>query len=84
MLSILGELRMTTGTISHSGQVSFAEQTPLIVSGDVRSNITFGLPFDQDFYDQVVQACCLKDDFRQLPNGDLTKVGEMGHILSGG
>jgi ATP-binding cassette subfamily C (CFTR/MRP) protein 1 len=54
------------------------------VSGDVRSNITFGLPFDQDFYEQVIQACCLREDFRQLPNGDLTKVGEMGHILSGG
>ena len=29
-------------------------------------------------------ACCLKEDFNFLPNGDLTKVGEMGHILSGG
>lgn len=46
LLSILGELQTSQGKIYHSGNVSFAEQTPLIVSGDVRSNITFGLPFD--------------------------------------
>ena len=68
----------------HSQKVSFAEQTPLIVSGNVRSNITFGLPFDESYYERVTTACCLTDDFKVLPNGDLTKVGEMGHILSGG
>jgi len=46
LLSILGELRVKKGEISHSGLVSFAEQSPLIVSGDIRSNITFGLPFE--------------------------------------
>lgn len=45
LLSVLKELK-TTGAVRHTGKVSFAEQTPLIVSGDVRSNITFGLPFD--------------------------------------
>ena len=45
LLSILGELRIN-GEIYHSGKVSFAEQNPLIVTGDVRSNITFCLPFD--------------------------------------
>ena len=29
-------------------------------------------------------ACCLDEDFLALPKGDKTKVGEMGHILSGG
>ncbi len=53
LLAILGELR-TTGKIQHQGNVSFAEQTPLIISGTVRSNITFGLPFDKDHYDEIV------------------------------
>ena len=50
LLSIMGELK-GRGKIMHSGSVSFAEQTPLIVSGDVRSNITFGLEFDPDYYE---------------------------------
>ena len=64
--------------------MSFAEQTPLIISGDIRSNITFGLPFDEAHYEAVTEACCLREDFTMLPSGDLTKAGEMGHILSGG
>lgn len=32
----------------------------------------------------MVKASCLSEDFEQLPNRDMTKVGEMGQILSGG
>ena len=84
LLSILGELQTVEGEIRHSKNVSFAEQTPLIVTGTVRSNILFGLPFDKNHYDKVVNACCLGEDFKALPKGDETKLGEMGHILSGG
>lgn len=50
LLSILGELRITKGKISHSGRVSFAEQTPLIVTGTVQSNIIFGSKFEAQLY----------------------------------
>jgi len=29
-------------------------------------------------------VCCLREDFKTMPIGDLTKVGEKGQILSGG
>uniref|UniRef100_H3G6T7 ABC transporter domain-containing protein n=2 Tax=Phytophthora ramorum TaxID=164328 RepID=H3G6T7_PHYRM len=32
----------------------------------------------------VVEACCLKDDLRILPEGDSTQVGPKGINLSGG
>lgn len=54
------------------------------MSGTVRSNITFGLPFEKEQYEKVTRACCLVEDFYVMPDGDKTKVGEMGHILSGG
>lgn len=54
------------------------------MTGTVQSNITFGLPFEPERYDRVIEACCLKEDFQNLSNGDRTKVGEMGQILSGG
>ncbi|KAF6041455.1 hypothetical protein EB796_000237 [Bugula neritina] len=35
-------------------------------------------------YDEVVEACALPSDFKQLPAGDQTEVGERGINLSGG
>ena len=53
-------------------------------SGTLRENILFGREFDPNWYHQVVDACCLNEDFKQLPYGDATPVGERGVILSGG
>ena len=61
-----------------------AEQEPLIVTGTVESNILFGLEKDTDWYKEVCWACCLDLDFSTMPSGDQTKLGEMGHNLSGG
>lgn len=33
---------------------------------------------------QVIKVCALKTDFKQLPYGDSTIVGERGVSLSGG
>ena len=54
------------------------------MTGTVESNILFGLPKDADYYASVVHACCLEEDFEAMPSGDQTKLGEMGHNLSGG
>lgn len=48
------------------------------MSGTVRSNILFGADFDPKWYEKVVKACALIEDFKQLSNGDMTKLGEMG------
>ncbi|GME78938.1 unnamed protein product [Ambrosiozyma monospora] len=52
--------------------------------GSFRENITFGLPYDKEKYDTVVSCCSLSSDFKQLPGGDMTQVGERGITLSGG
>jgi ABC-type methionine transport system ATPase subunit len=35
-------------------------------------------------YDRVIEACCLWEDFGELPERDMTMVGENGTSLSGG
>ncbi|VEU23739.1 DEKNAAC104893 [Brettanomyces naardenensis] len=57
---------------------------PWIQNATIRSNITFGLPFDGDRYYQVIEACSLGSDLQQWPGGDMTEVGERGVTLSGG
>lgn len=86
LLTILRELSIVKGSIKISGatHISYAEQNPLIMTGTVQSNIIFGSPLDQAWYDEVVTACALLEDFKQMANGDQTLLGEMGTQLSGG
>ena len=65
------------------GRVSYCAQTPWIMAGTVRENITFGLPFAEDLYRQVISSCALEVDFEQFPDGDATELGERGINISG-
>jgi ATP-binding cassette subfamily C (CFTR/MRP) protein 4 len=66
LLTILRELSIVKGSIKISGatHISYAEQNPLIMTGTVQSNIIFGSPLDQAWYDEVVTACALLEDFK--------------------
>ena len=66
------------------GFVSYSAQSPWVVNDTLRGNVLFGREFDQDRYDQVIQACALLDDIAMLPAGDMTEIGERGINLSGG
>jgi len=86
-MAILGEMPIHGGTLiqdKSASEMVFAEQEPLIITGTVQSNILFGLEKDADWYAKVIWACCLEEDFTAMPSGDKTKLGEMGHNLSGG
>lgn len=80
----LGELHKQQGTVITRGKVAYVAQAPWIMNATVRSNIVFGHKFDPQFYQKTVEACALKDDFKALPDGDETEVGEKGISLSGG
>ncbi|KAG4077640.1 hypothetical protein HA402_009031 [Bradysia odoriphaga] len=81
---ILGELSLDSGSITISGTISYASQEPWIFEGSVRSNIVFVEEFDRQRYNKVVELCALDRDFKLLPKGDATIVGEQGSSLSGG
>ncbi|KAK0518167.1 hypothetical protein OC842_007873, partial [Tilletia horrida] len=39
-----------------NGRVAYCSQTPWLVSQSIKDNILFGSPFEQDRYDQVIEA----------------------------
>jgi len=78
--SVLGD----DSHITLNGTVAYVSQTAWILNKTVRDNILFGLPYDEDRYNQVIEACCLSHDLKILDNGDLTEIGERGINLSGG
>ena len=68
-----------------NGKVAYVPQTPFILNTTFRENILFGLPFDREKYDRVVESCSLRADIDQLGAAqDLTQIGERGVTLSGG
>ncbi|KAJ2746581.1 Transporter of the ATP-binding cassette (ABC) [Coemansia sp. BCRC 34301] len=64
--------------------VAYVAQQAWLLNDTIRGNITFGLPYDEQRYTEVVRMCALARDFEILDAGDMTEVGERGVALSGG
>lgn len=82
--ALAGDMRQTGGTLQFAADRAYCPQYAWIQNASVRDNITFGKPFNQKLYSDVVHACALLPDFELLPHGDMTEIGERGVTLSGG
>jgi len=84
LAALTGQLQLRRGAIALRGSIAYTAQRPMILSTTVRDNICFGKPFDEAWYDRVIDACDLRSDLSTLPANDLTVIGEKGLSLSGG
>lgn len=82
--ALLGEMEKISGEANVDGKLAYVPQQAWIQNASLQDNITFGLPMNATFYDQVIEACALKPDLAMLPGGDQTEIGEKGINLSGG
>ena len=78
MLYQQGEVRVSTTNIA------YCDQRPWILNDTLKENILFGLPYDEERFDQAMYAANLEDDVKILPGGIETQIGERGINLSGG
>lgn len=84
LLAILGETYIEGGSVTRPEDVAFASQSAWLQNDTIQANILFGSPMEKVRYDRVIEACCLREDFKELPDRDRTTVGENGTSLSGG
>ncbi|KAM7198968.1 multidrug resistance-associated protein 4 [Rhypophila sp. PSN 637] len=91
LLSILGQLSAVSGHITLHGDVSYAAQEPLILSGTFKDNITLGRKstpaagHGRSRYRDVLQRTGLDIDLSGCPGGpENAVIGESGSNLSGG
>jgi ABC-type multidrug transport system fused ATPase/permease subunit len=82
--ALTAEMKRLSGSVTFSGSVGYCPQQAWIMNATVRENILFGREFDADRYWKVVKAACLEPDFKILPDGDRSEIGEKGINLSGG
>jgi ABC-type multidrug transport system fused ATPase/permease subunit len=82
--AIVSEMRKTSGQIVLGGSKAYCPQHAWIQNTTIQDNIIFGKPFEPEWYQRVVEACALPADFKILPAGDMTEIGERGINLSGG
>ncbi|KAF9193209.1 hypothetical protein BGZ51_003958 [Haplosporangium sp. Z 767] len=82
--ALCGDLERVSGEIRVRGSVAFVPQQAWIMNDTLRANILFGNPYDAEYYQKTIEACCLQKDFDMLLGGDMTEIGERGINLSGG
>jgi ABC-type multidrug transport system fused ATPase/permease subunit len=90
--AILGEVTHSHGSIGLSTrQIAYCAQKPWLPNGTIKEVIygaseTHGTDDQthEEWYDEIINICCLDHDFESLPNGDQTQIGSRGLNLSGG
>ena len=83
LAGLMGELRKLSGRIELRGRIAFCSQQPWLISGTLRENVLFGLPFEEEKFWGAIEACGLLQDLEQLPAGEETGIGEKGINISG-
>ena len=95
---VIGFLRPNSGQVLIDGKdlntinlqsyrchISVVPQTPILFTGTIRENITYGLEnMSDEFLNEVIDAANLKELIDSLPNGLDTEITEHGSNLSGG
>eukprot|EP00798_Chlamydomonas_sp_ICE-L_P026578 gene26578-18344_t len=82
--AILGNMDTIQGTVSCGGRIAYVPQNCWCQNLSLRESILFGSDYDEDRYDEVIQACALELDIQILPAGDESMAGLRGINLSGG
>ncbi|KAJ7381467.1 hypothetical protein OS493_001605 [Desmophyllum pertusum] len=82
--ALLGQMRIQKGNVMIGGSTAYVAQQAWIMNATVRDNILLGKPYHDGRYKAACFACSLEQDFKILPNGDQTEIGERGINLSGG
>eukprot|EP00055_Hartaetosiga_balthica_P012308 m.59252 g.59252 ORF g.59252 m.59252 type:complete len:1418 (+) comp7903_c0_seq3:26-4279(+) len=84
LMTILGELVPTHGTVHQRGTLGYASQEAWVLNDTVQNNIIFGHEFDEEKFDLVTNVCQFTTDLHSMPHGKDTELGERGVTLSGG
>ena len=71
-----------TNAVGFQGSLAYVPQQAWIQNLTLKDNILFSKPLDEAKYQELLEACALKQDLDILPGGDMTEIGErVGHFV---
>ena len=65
---ILGEMKRRSGRVSLSGTVGYCHQSAWIQNATLRDNVLFGLPYDEQRYNQVLKGQTVRPQYPDAPH----------------
>ena len=83
--AILGELPTISGhknAVTIYGSIAYVPQESWVFNATLRENVLFGLPYDEEKYNNAVHVARMEHDLQMMPAGDSTELGEKGVNLS--
>ncbi|KAL4497202.1 hypothetical protein ABPG72_019522 [Tetrahymena utriculariae] len=83
-MNIFNRIKDKNGKVTICGKIAYVSQNHWLQNKSIRENILFGNKLDQKWYNTCIEACELKNDLNNHPNGDNKIVGPGGSNLSGG
>ena len=67
--------------IIFQGNIAYVPQQAWIQNAKLKENIIFGLRYNENSYNKVIDDCALRPDLDILPAGDDTEIGEKVSFL---
>lgn len=80
----MNEMVKSQGEVKKHGKIAFIQQEAFLLNDTIKDNILFGEPFEEAWFEKVLDICQLRPDLETLAAGVLTEIGEKGINLSGG
>jgi len=84
LLAAMNEMVKISGEVKKNGKVAFIQQEAFLLNDTIKDNILFGEPYDEAWFNKVLDICQLRPDLETLAAGIQTEIGEKGINLSGG
>lgn len=70
----VGHLQQIGGKVYHSDDFEFLPRKTIQFDGSIRENIIGSHEYNHQYYQDVIDACALKQELDYLPMSDLTKI----------
>jgi len=84
LTAMLDQMFTLDGKVSKNGTIAYIPQEAFMMNATIKDNILFGLPYDEEKFNEVIKICELTPDLEVLLGKEMTEIGERGINLSGG
>ena len=85
LCAMLGEMYFAPGTsLKIDKKIAYVSQQSWTLSKTIKENIVMGHPFNESRFQDALSYSCFMEDLTDMPNRELTMLGNKGVNLSGG